>query len=140
MCKVTTVLFFGISHTQIPCFIRKPQTNTCLQRPHTRLISDQYFHFLLHNAENSIVGLYPFSKKTTRNDKSGFGNHASFYGIQYENGPLGDAAGSVRMRGSSSSYIRVTNIFCKTNIKMCCVMLCYVTLPYLFTISLHSPM
>ena len=111
------------SHTQNPCFIRKPQTNTCLQKPPTQLISNQYFHFLLHNAENSIVGLYPFSNKTKFNDKSGFGNHASFSGILYEDGPLGDTAGSVRMNGSSSSYIRVTNIFfCKTNIKMCCVM------------------
>ncbi|XP_028404816.1 uncharacterized protein LOC114527381 [Dendronephthya gigantea] len=57
--------------------------------------------------EKGLVGYYPFDNVTEGQDKSGFGNHASMNGIEYEDGPLGNPGGSARMTGSLSSYIRL---------------------------------
>ena len=60
-----------------------------------------------HVKGKSLVGYYPFTNTTNEEDKSGLGNHATFTGILYEDGPLGNPGGSVRLVGSTNSYIKV---------------------------------
>ncbi|XP_028407311.1 uncharacterized protein LOC114529940 [Dendronephthya gigantea] len=63
--------------------------------------------FSFETNEKGLVGFYPFDNVTKGQDKSGFGNHGTMYDTVYEDGPLGNPGGSVRMQGLTSSYIRL---------------------------------